>query len=375
MDPGTVSAAPPYIASALVKLANFTRPCTQASSGSFAIDDFALEGGYRYGEITSIAGPKGTGKTLLGYHAIASHLLIEGESREDLERRRIGNEVALIDTTGGFSAIRLRDVLIFRLRARWQRQRDFQDGQRREEKEEFKQEATEMLGRVRVMRVFDLIGILEALGEIGEKAVEGKGRRQGKRKREVVDSEDEDQDGDDVDERRRSDDCQNTSNQSSAGLILIDNMANVTSSVVSRSLIQGQALLANCMRALQHLVNRHQMSTILINSGVGLTSSTNPQHYRNIDDHVSIFASSLGKPGSGIAFTYLIDTSVYLSLIPKMQEDAVTAYGDPAQDRGWSKAVVLEVLKDRKGGREGRWAVFEVEDSVKLVACSGNQEA
>lgn len=37
-----------------------------ASSGSAVIDENALAGGFRYGEITSIAGISGTGKTLVG---------------------------------------------------------------------------------------------------------------------------------------------------------------------------------------------------------------------------------------------------------------------------------------------------------------------
>ena len=37
-----------------------------ASSGSSLIDDTVLEGGFRYGETTSIAGLNGTGKTLVG---------------------------------------------------------------------------------------------------------------------------------------------------------------------------------------------------------------------------------------------------------------------------------------------------------------------
>lgn len=37
-----------------------------ASSGSAIIDENALEGGFRYGEITSIAGASGTGKTVVG---------------------------------------------------------------------------------------------------------------------------------------------------------------------------------------------------------------------------------------------------------------------------------------------------------------------
>ncbi len=37
-----------------------------ASSGCALIDETALSGGFRYGEITSMAGASGTGKTLVG---------------------------------------------------------------------------------------------------------------------------------------------------------------------------------------------------------------------------------------------------------------------------------------------------------------------
>lgn len=38
-----------------------------ASSGCAAVDGAALEGGFRYGEITSIAGASGMGKTLVRF--------------------------------------------------------------------------------------------------------------------------------------------------------------------------------------------------------------------------------------------------------------------------------------------------------------------
>lgn len=50
---------------AVEKAHDSTRPAP-ASSGSAALDELALSGGFRYGEITSIAGAIGTGKTLVG---------------------------------------------------------------------------------------------------------------------------------------------------------------------------------------------------------------------------------------------------------------------------------------------------------------------
>ena len=61
-------AAPPILASNLLAAARAHIEATPApvSSGSVVIDNQALSGGFRYGEITSIAGVRGTGKTLVG---------------------------------------------------------------------------------------------------------------------------------------------------------------------------------------------------------------------------------------------------------------------------------------------------------------------
>ena len=62
-------AAPGLLASTLLTAAEAhtkTRP-SSASSGLNILDDLALQGGFRYGEVTSIAGTSGSGKTLVGF--------------------------------------------------------------------------------------------------------------------------------------------------------------------------------------------------------------------------------------------------------------------------------------------------------------------
>lgn len=64
----TPEAAPVLLGSNLLTAARVhehRRP-EPASSGSVVIDENALDGGFRYGEITSIAGTNGMGKTLVG---------------------------------------------------------------------------------------------------------------------------------------------------------------------------------------------------------------------------------------------------------------------------------------------------------------------
>ena len=63
-----VEAAPAQLASVLLAAAlskDKSRP-TPASSGLDGIDSLVLDGGFRYGEITSIAGASGMGKSLVG---------------------------------------------------------------------------------------------------------------------------------------------------------------------------------------------------------------------------------------------------------------------------------------------------------------------
>ena len=62
-------AAPGILASSLLALAEAHEQLKPepGSSGSTTLDEAALEGGFRYGEITSIAGASGIGKTLVCY--------------------------------------------------------------------------------------------------------------------------------------------------------------------------------------------------------------------------------------------------------------------------------------------------------------------
>lgn len=120
------------------------------------------------------------------------------------------------------------------------------------------------------------------------------------------------------------------------------------------------------MRSLRHLTYRRHICSVLTNTAVGLYPSSNPNYPRKAQDHASIFAATMGKPALGKAFTYLIDTSIFLSAIPKMKVDAEMAYGRDAA--GWKKVGVLEVLKDRFGAQEGRWAAFEINAEVLLTS-------
>lgn len=288
------------------------------------------------------------------------------------------SQVAIIDTTGSFLPVRLRDVLVFRLKARHQRQSYRQSGYVYEKTSlptgSFVEEATAMLDRVKVMRAFDLAGVIEAVSEVGqmtERASQASVNKIKERRQEIGDSEDE-SDADEKDlvtEPLSSDRKQATDHDNGQiGMIIIDTIANVVSSLISKSQTTGQALLVSFMRTLSRLTMRHQICTILINAAVGVvTSSTNSSYKRRPEDNVSIFASTMGKPALGKTFTYLIDTSIFVSMVPNRTEDAAIAFGEDGSGRAWRKAIVLEVIKDKCGAREGRWAAFEILEGIKIV--------
>ena len=242
--------------------------------------------------------------------------------------------------------------------------------------EEILQEANSTLDRVKVMRVFDLAGVAEAVGEVTA-MVERTSPTADPRvdvpvvpeePKEIGDSEDDSMDGDSIEIEPRAQNKPSTT-ASRVSMIIVDTMTNVVSSTVSKNQLQGQALLASLMRSLNQLTTRHHVCTILTNAVVGMNASKNLGYKLRPEDHVSIFASTLGKPALGKAFTYLIDTSIFLSAVPKSQNDAVSAYGERIGPQKWRSAIILEVLKDRNGTRAGRWTAFEMVSDVKLVPC------
>ena len=98
---------------------------------------------------------------------------------------------------------------------------------------------------------------------------------------------------------------------------------------------------------------------------MGLNPSSSSIYPRRSEDNASIFASVLGKPALGKIYKHHIDTSVFLSSIPKTREDAEIAYGGVSSIK-CETVGVLEVLSDRYGDREGQWANFKIVDEAEM---------
>ena len=238
--------------------------------------------------------------------------------------------------------------------------------------------ATSMLDRVKFMRVFNFAGVVEAISEVNALTEEVAQHSEkptivAVEKRDEIDDSEEELDEEEPQGEPRQEsldfgDAQDSNRHSGPiGMIIVDTITNIVSAMMAKSQIQGQALLASFMRSLYHLTSRHYFCTILTNAAVGTNLSKIPEYQHGPREDVSIFSSTMGKPALGKTFTFLIDISIFLSAVPKTSDDAMIAFGDGKEASSYQKALVLEILKDRCGNREGRWAAFEIAADVKIV--------
>lgn len=188
-------------------------------------------------------------------HSIATYLIAEKDG-----------EIALIDTNGSFAAVSLRDVISHHLENLSRQARYKQSGyvyekvpaaQSAAAVRDFKSEATRMLCRVKVMRVFDFAGIVEAVDEVresweksdnqqktpeaGEAAAESANLEpQARLEREISDS----QESATPESQEQGHLIEPTPNEPPARprgikMLVVDNIANPVSSMMAKSTMQG----------------------------------------------------------------------------------------------------------------------------------------
>ena len=212
-----------------------------ASCGSVPLDEAALGGGFRYGELTSIAGSSSTGKSIISYHAAASHLL----------NNEYG-EVVFIDTNGSFSVERLRDIIALRLHAK--KCKDFQQvgyiykesaPRMLDEQNDTLSEAISMLDRVKLMSTFNISGMVEAVGEVREalgKSIESRGSaplRKGQKG--IIDSEDEEDLEGRLEVGTATDETTDANDGASRiGMLIVDTVAAVANPLMAKDYVQGK---------------------------------------------------------------------------------------------------------------------------------------
>ena len=307
--------------------------------------DTALDGGLDYGHTTCVTAEADSDAQDLTLHLVAAHLL----SHE-------GASATVIYSTLSFDVVKLHTHLAASCR-------------NEVEGQDAAAEAVAMLDRVKIIKVFDFVGLTEGVAEIradfeGErdapagpppppqKIVIPKGT--------IGDSEDEGED-EMLDDAPSADDRPNLPKMPPPSgpndprhLLVIDNIAHLASPLLKNNRSQGQALLTSFMRSLSHLTRTYDLCTVVLNNAISYRQSSR-------EETPSIFSSCTLRPALGKAFASLLDLHLLVHRVPKTAGDARMIFGGGGgggqrTDRAPEMVSVVEVLQDRAGGRVGRWA-------------------
>ncbi|CAK4031495.1 Hypothetical predicted protein [Lecanosticta acicola] len=290
--------------------------------------DSAFEGGLGYQSVHCIVSEPDNGASELVHALIASHL------RSFLEAR-----ATVIDSTLSFDVRRLFTIL--------------GDG------EAGKDGAMKMLGRLDIMKVFDYVGLTEAVAELRD-VLEGK-QESGQPNLQpaaktfpstIEDSEeDEDEMLDDIPPAGNEKPqpapalADTAEEQPAVRLLIVNNISQLMMPQVKNNYTHGQALIATFMRSLQHLTQSHNICTVLLSNTANKPAKD--------DEKLSLFKSCALRPALGLGFGYLVDVQTYLHKLPIKRQSTELAH-------------VLEIVQDRESGRFGRWAAFTCDADGRL---------
>ena len=320
-----------------------------AKRGKLATDcraiDNALNGGLPYGELCCISAEPDSAVKELSRAFLSSHLLSAPEA-----------EATVIDSTLAFDVRALHKAITATIG----------------DTAEAAKEALALMGRLKIMKVFDFIGLTECISELrgdledGQSALAQVQPHPNPPKGTIGDSEDEEEMLDSpsppVQPPQATTESRSASGDNRNSLVMIDNIAHIAAPLLKNNHVQGQALLTSFMRSLSHLAKAYRLCILILNGASSYTGST-------AGDSPSSFSSCTLRPALGKTFTYLLDVHLLLHRVPKTAADARAVYGAQAgAKRAHAEMInVLEVAQDRYGGRVGRWAPFAVGEDGRLV--------
>ncbi|OSS51023.1 hypothetical protein B5807_04232 [Epicoccum nigrum] len=312
------------------------------------------------------------------------------------------SEIAIIDTTGNFDVMGLYTRILRRLEKEPNLlpvAEQVENAGREEEKERV---AAGILDRVRIMRVFDFVGMREAVGELRD-GLEGRSKSNDEviatvnadqkidsplpRKRtEVADSEDEDEELEKSDDEMLFDTETSTADpapvpepatspptqakqhhspippiQSRIKAILVDNLAHVLNPVLKKDAVSANTLATTFLTALSDLTHSHSLHTILLNpctapravspSRQAVIHSAPQQQGMSVSQQSytpqpppppSIFSSNAAVPALMNLLGRFTDTHVLLMMMPRKKMDARVYYADTeGRERGKRRGVEM----------------------------------
>ncbi|KAF1816547.1 hypothetical protein P152DRAFT_127479 [Eremomyces bilateralis CBS 781.70] len=353
-----MAAATPYLADQLLLLERSRRQNNQqpkdaevpqtrgandetnnTNSLTFLLDDH--EGLQIAPGITAISGEASTGKTYLSFRLLAEHLL-----------ESLGSSAAIVDTTGVLDLFWLRQVLAATIDGR-------QSGQ---SKADAASCLTGLLARIRIIRVFDHIGIQEALDEV-------------KATHDMPDPKDNTRGPADKVEGK-------------VDFVVIDNLSNCFTPLIKTGYTSGNAVLSSFLRSLNALCRSHSVTVVVINTALPprrpgfSTYSTLPTaifsddsaqqasfSLDNIRPTSSVFSTraAQAQPALGRALQRFASLHIFMHAAASTRGDRAADdhahsgfHGTGYIGSSGSYHLVVEVIGDKSGGRRGRWDAFRI---------------
>ncbi|CAO2653175.1 Nn.00g025860.m01.CDS01 [Neocucurbitaria sp. VM-36] len=343
--------------------------------------DYALGCALESGKLISISADTGAGGSELCRTLLVSSLFKDPHST-----------AAVIDTSGNFDILRLYALILSHLGQNPGALSSLHSSTATSESEpKIEDVAAIVLDRVKIMRVFDFVGVRESIGEIrdflegrvaltSKEGVTAKEHAVDERKLPVIktppkrtvvaDSEDEEgeemlfdlepapapapapavQEQDTVQyfevestERHQEQDNKGD-NGSRVKFILIDNLASVINPLLKKDYIQANALASTFLTALTHLTRTHNLYTLVLNPTTTPRSLTQPQPQNQhqatpappslpqrlpqTPQPPSIFASSSALPSLMNVLGRHVDVGLLVTRVPRRKMDARVFYSD-----------------------------------------------
>ncbi|KAF2249099.1 hypothetical protein BU26DRAFT_312056 [Trematosphaeria pertusa] len=369
--------------------------------------DEALDGGLEGGRVVCVSAGQGGGGVELCLTFLTNCLLQAPTST-----------AAIIDTTGNLDILRIYTLIVSRLQADSSLLNSLR-GTSSLEGVSTENVAAKVLDRVKIMRVFDFVGVMEAVSEIRDglegrrppaekdeiesvKKIEKEDEAppQPPRRTVIADSEDEEDDDEMLFDNEAAalaqsvalpasqpnvqpqlpdpahEDEQERGLEEKISFILIDNLAHIINPLLKKDHVQGHALSTSFLLTLSHLTRTHALYTILFNP----TSPPRPpppntsnqpapphQQQQQPPQSPSIFSSNKVVPALGNVLSPYLDLHLLVSRMPRRKADARAVYADGGagiegvrglRHQSVKTVDVVEVVGDRWSGRVGAWGAF-----------------
>ncbi|KAF2114441.1 hypothetical protein BDV96DRAFT_494463 [Lophiotrema nucula] len=383
-------------------------------TGVSSVDE-ALEGGLERGGMVGVSGEVGAGSNEMCTALLVSSLLQDTMTA-----------AAVVDTAGNFDIVRVYTLILSRV----QQDEELLQRLRAEEasgsESSVEDTAAKVLDRLKIMRVFDFVGVMEAVGEIRD-GLEGRSKRKeatpavenptnavgevaeetssnvnapivethfmeaAAEERVIADSQEEEdemlfdseiatqtvrlptQELPVREQQPLQPPNQHEPPSLKTSFILMDNLAQVLSPFLKKDYIQANNLLTALLRSLSHLTHTHSLITLLLNPATvprprspTRKVSGPPQPQQVPTPPPSVFSDVKAIPALGNVLGVYVDVGLMVSRVPRRKVDARVLYSEGHNKKGVQWVEVVEVVSDRWGGRTGGWGTFLI-DQEKCI--------